>query len=87
MGIITTLAKRAAKSKKDYYFIDYVRNGWNNYSFIFYIGSISVILGGMFGIAGWLSVFVTVYFFYTTGKFKHEMELERERIRREEKRA
>ena len=55
-------------------FIDTVRTGWNNYSFIFYIGGISAILGSLFGWAGWLSTIVTVGFFYLTGRMKKRME-------------
>lgn len=84
MEIIRPLARKAAHSKH-IYFIEYVRHGWNNYSFIFYIGGISAILGKLFGVAGWLSVIVTVYFFYFMGKFKKEIELEKESISRKKK--
>lgn len=60
-------------------FIDTVRIGWNGYSFVFYIVSISAILGGVFGWAGWISVIFTILFFYVAGKFKEQVDLERER--------
>jgi len=67
-------------------FIDTVRTGWNNYSFIFYIGGISAILGSLFGWAGWLSTIVTVGFFYLTGRMKKRIEeideKQRKRVRR-----
>ena len=84
MGLVRNIARRAAHSKKSE-FVDYVRHGWNNYSFIFYIGGISAILGGLFGIAGWLSIIVTVYFFYLAGKFKKEVDLEKEKLARDKK--
>lgn len=76
MGRIENLAKKAASSEK-VGFIDDVRVGWNNYSFIFYIGGISAILGGVFGVAGWLSTILTVGFFYYTGKFKKQVDKEK----------
>ncbi len=77
--LVEFLAKHAARSRRGK-FLDYVRTGWNSYSFIFYIGGISAILGSLFGVAGWLSTFVTVYFFYAAGKFKKLTDLEKERI-------
>ncbi len=56
-----------------------MRLGWNNYSFLFYIGSISAILGTLFGGIGWLSVIITVFFFYFVGRFEQKMMEERER--------
>ncbi len=79
MSIIKSIAHRTARSKKGE-FVAYVRDGWNSYSFIFYIGGVSAILGSLFGIAGWLSVFVTVLFFYYAGRFTRELKLERERL-------
>ena len=76
---INSIVRKAAKSKRGE-FIDYVRDGWNSYSFIFYIGGVSAILGSLFGIAGWLSVIVTVAFFYYAGKFVHMVRSERERL-------
>ena len=57
-------------------FIDAVRLGWNSYSFIFYIGSISAILVGLFGGAGWISGIITVLFFYYSGKFKEKVDID-----------
>ncbi len=70
---------RHAASSKPGHFIDTVRLGWNSFSFIFYIGGISAILGGVFGWAGWASTIVTVLFFYYTGKFKENVDKERKR--------
>lgn len=44
MGIMEDIVRKTAVSKKAS-FINDVRIGWNNYSFIFYIGGISAILG------------------------------------------
>ena len=83
---IHSIARKAAISKRGE-FIDYVREGWNSYSFIFYIGGVSAILGSLFGIAGWLSVIVTVAFFYYAGKFVHMVRSERERLGKGGKKA
>jgi len=57
-------------------FMSALRSGWNAYSFIFYIGGISAILGGIFGWAGWASAIVTLLFFYYAGKFKEKVDLQ-----------
>jgi hypothetical protein len=76
VGVIENLAKRSAESKIND-FVDYVRLGWNNYSFIFYIGGVSAILGSLFGTAGWLSVIATLIFFYYAGKFRKHLDAEK----------
>ena len=86
MSISERLMDRAVESKTGR-FIDTVRTGWNGYSFIFYIGGISAILGSLFGIAGWLSIVVTIAFFYYAGRFKQKLEREREKRRRIEEKA
>ncbi len=85
MGIIRKIARRAASSKRGE-FINYVRDGWNNYSFIFYIGGVSAILGSIFGIAGWLSIVVTVAFFYYAGRFVKAFKEEKEKAERRNRR-
>jgi hypothetical protein len=77
--------KKAAASKTGK-FIDAVRLGWNSYSFIFYIGGISAILGELFGWAGWLSTIITVLFFYYAGRLKEQVDLERKRRKARENR-
>ena len=84
MGVINSMAKKAARSRHNE-FLEYVRAGWSNYSFVFYIGGVSAILGSLFGIAGWLSVIVTVAFFYYAGKFVDELQLEKKRLKRQRK--
>lgn len=61
-------------------FITAVRQGWNSYSFIFYIGSISAILGGVYN--GWAAVVVviiTIAFFYFAGIFNEDVEQAKKR--------
>lgn len=84
MNIKEAPVKWMARSRLDT-FIETVRFGWNNYSFIFYIGGISAILGGVFGWAGWASTIVTLLFFYYVGKFKKEVDEEQKRIARSRK--
>jgi hypothetical protein len=67
-------------------FMSALRSGWNAYSFIFYIGGISAILGGIFGWAGWASAIVTLLFFYYAGKFKEKVDLHMKRKKAEDKR-
>ncbi len=50
-------------------FIDNVRTGWSNYSFIFYIGAVAAILGNYLGLAGTAALPVGVGVFYYLGKF------------------
>ena len=72
------ILKRIAHSRTEE-FLDVLRYGYNNYGFIFYIGGISAILGGVFGVAGWLSIIVTILFLYYAGKFKLFAEKEKEK--------
>jgi|GEM_PF-5657274 hypothetical protein len=81
MDVIKGLAGWMASSRLNG-FIEVVRFGWNNYSFIFYIGGISAILGGIFGWAGWASTIVTLLFFYYAGKLKRQIDAEKRRIAR-----
>ena len=76
MAVIEGLAEKAAESKINEFF-ETIRFGWNNYSFVFYITGVSAILGAIFGIAGWLSIIVTVIFFFYAGKFRRQLEKEK----------
>lgn len=69
------LAKNAARSSIGGV-MDNIRLGWSNYSFLFYIGGVSAILGSIFGLAGWLSTIVTVLFFYYAGEFRRHLAVE-----------
>ena len=69
MGAIERLVEKAVESRTSK-FVETVRAGWNSYSFVFYIGGVSAILGSLFGVAGWLSIIITLTFFYYAGKFK-----------------
>ncbi len=75
MGTIENLAKRSSETKANEFF-ENVKLGWNSYSFVFYIGGVAAILGTIFGIAGWLSIFVTLFFFYYAGKFRRQLDRE-----------
>ena len=57
--------------------IDTIRLGWNNYSFVFYIGSASAIIGTYLGVAGILALFVGMGFFYYAGKYHRLVEVYR----------
>ncbi|MDE1855739.1 MAG: hypothetical protein KGH49_00685 [Candidatus Micrarchaeota archaeon] len=61
-------------------FFEYVKIGWDNFNYIFYIGGISAILGGLFGLAGGFAVLLTIIFFYLAGRFMKELKNERERM-------
>lgn len=82
--ISETVVEKYASSKVSR-FINAVRLGWNSYNFLFYIGGISAILGGIFGWAGWISVIATVAFFYFMGRFTERVDLEHERQREKER--
>jgi hypothetical protein len=69
VGAIERLVEKAVESRTSK-FVETVRAGWNSYSFVFYIGGVSAILGSLFGVAGWLSIIITLAFFYYAGKFK-----------------
>ncbi len=69
MGAIERFVEKAVESRTSK-FVETVRAGWNSYSFVFYIGGVSAILGSLFGVAGWLSIIITLAFFYYAGKFK-----------------
>lgn len=86
MGVMEGFARWMVHSKMGA-FIETLRYGWNNYSFIFYIGGISAILGGLFGWAGWASTLLTLLFFYYAGKFKKEVDREKERMEKEKNRG
>ena len=79
MGVIKHLAKNASRAKLGR-ITDNIRTGWNNYSFLFYIGGVSAILGSLFGLAGWASTIFTLTFFYYAGEFKKLMEEEKKKI-------
>ncbi len=80
MNVVERFAKRHMQSRFNH-FIEMIRLGWNNYSFIFYIGSISAILGQFFGIAGAIATILTILFFYYAGRVSKVIEKERERER------
>lgn len=73
--VIKHLAKNASRATLAKV-IDNIRLGWTSYSFLFYIGGVSAILGGIFGLAGWASTILTVLFFYYAGEFKRNLEIE-----------
>jgi len=76
------IAQHAASSKLGN-FITTLRVGWNSYSFLFYIGGISALLGEAFGWAGWTSIIFTVLFFYCIGKFEQNVNKEREKRKKQ----
>lgn len=76
MGILQKLARRAVDSKTAR-FVEVVRTGWNSYSFLFYIGGVAAILGGIFGVAGLISIVITLLLFFYAGRFKEEYEKEK----------
>ncbi|MDE1854982.1 MAG: hypothetical protein KGH57_01520 [Candidatus Micrarchaeota archaeon] len=76
MGFMERLAERAAESRL-HDVVETVRIGWNNYSFVFYITGVSAILAALFGIAGWISIAVTLVFFYYVGKFRRHFDREK----------
>ena len=67
-------------------FVTDVRTGWNAYSFLFYIGGISALLGGVFGWVGGLSVVATLLFFYFAGRFTRRVEAVKRREEEDAKR-
>lgn len=75
MTVMRRLARHASRSTIGSW-VDSIRTGWNSYSFLFYIGGVSAILGGIFGLAGWLSVIFTLAFFYFAGEFRKQLALE-----------
>ena len=81
------LVEKAVESRTSK-FVETVRAGWNSYSFVFYIGGVSAILGSLFGLAGWLSIIITLSFFYYAGKFKmryDEAKARRAKLRKKSK--
>lgn len=78
LGILERVVDNYASSRISN-FISAVRLGWNSYSFIFYIGGIAAILVGLFGWAGWISVALTILFFYFAGKFKENVDIDKEK--------
>lgn len=76
MSVIERLAERAVESRL-HDAVETIRIGWNNYSFVFYITGVSAILAALFGIAAWLSVVVTLVFFYYIGRFRRRFDRER----------
>jgi len=73
LGIIERAVDWFAASKMAN-FMNVVRLGWTSYSYIFYIVSLSAILVGFFGWAGWISIIATILFFYYAGKFKEKID-------------
>ncbi len=74
-GLLEKLAIRSVDSRF-MRVIETIRTGWSDYSFIFYIGSVSAILGSLFGLVGWASIIVTVMFFYYVGRFRQHQKRE-----------
>lgn len=71
--MITRLAQIILNSKS-HNVIDAIRLGWNQYSFVFYIGSVAAILGSILGVVGIASIIVTLICFYYLGKLHMTME-------------
>ena len=46
-----------------------LKEGWQEYNLYFYIGGISVIIGGFMHVAGATALIITLIFFYYAGKF------------------
>ncbi len=72
MSFTEDFAKSIARHKRIYQEVENIRTGWNNYNFLFYIGSVSAILGSIFGVAGVAGFLLTLFFFRQAGKF-HEV--------------
>ena len=70
--MISKIAKVLVHTKS-YSFIDHIRTGWNNFSFIFFFSSVATILGGIFGAIGFVSIVITLIFFYYLGKLHNEI--------------
>ena len=51
-----------------------VRNGWAEWSFIFYIGAIGALLGSYFKLAGVSATLLALGFFYGAGKLHEHAE-------------
>lgn len=58
-----------------------IRTGWNAYNFIFYIGGVSAILSGIFGVASGIAALLTLVLFYYAGRVKMALDKEEERKR------
>ena len=86
LGIMERAVDRYATSRIAN-FMNAVRLGWNSYSFVFYLGGISAILVGLFGWAGWVSVIITILFFYYAGKFKEKVDDDKKKSALKGKRA
>ncbi len=84
MDPVEWLGKQAARSSIGNK-IEMIREGWNGYSFFFFVGGVAAILGSLLGIASGLAVVVTLVFFYYAGKFKRHVDAERKKIERERK--
>jgi hypothetical protein len=82
MAMIKKLARNASRSTIGKV-LDSIRLGWASYSFLFYIGGVSAILGGIFGLMGWMSTIVTILFFYYAGEFRRNVTLESKQWRTE----
>ena len=67
--MIEQFAQNLAQKRAVYDTVETIKEGWTNYNFIFYISSVSVILGGLFGATGFLGFLVTIVFFYYAGRF------------------
>jgi hypothetical protein len=50
-----------------------LKEGWTEYNLYFYIGGISVIIGGFFNVAGVAALIITLAFFYYMGKLHKKL--------------
>ena len=67
-AMISKIANLLIRSKA-HHIINSIRIGWNNYSFLFYIGGISTIIGGVIGIAAApIAIILTLVIFYYLGQ-------------------
>lgn len=67
--MIEDFAADLARNRQVFNIVETMREGWNNYAFFFYIGSVSVILGAVFGLTGFVGILFTAAFFYYAGRF------------------
>jgi hypothetical protein len=54
-----------------------LKEGWTEYNLYFYIGGVSVIIGGFFNVAGAAALILTFLFFYHMGKFHKKVSFQK----------